>query len=415
MSERGISILLPGASVAVFSKAAKTREAARFLSDDWRFARVDVSVEEGDVDDAIAGYEDSSSPDLLIIQTDSVGDDFVEKLIALAEYCHEGTSAIIVGPENDVNLYRKLIDMGVSDYLVHPISGEDLADVVARALIEKKGASESRLIALIGSKGGVGTTVLSEILARCSADILNQKTVLLDIAGGWSTLGVGMDFEPVTTLPEAVKAAESSNEDNLKRMLHSVNENLRVLATGGDVMLEQGVSPAQLEGLLDKLMLKMPVVIVDLSDASEALQKAVLARAHQIYMVAMPLLPSLRLARSLLQEIRQMRGGKTAPVKLIVNMQGLASAQEVPKKDIEAALDYPVSAFVPFDPKALLGCECEGKNIVEGKEGRALIDTTLLPLLKEALDSDVDIDSSAQSSDKAGFLGALLSKLSGGS
>src|SRR5690606_23129711 len=110
-------------------------------------------------------------------------------------------------PVNDVNLYRKLIGMGVSDYLVKPVQQEELSNDIAASLIERIGASGSRLIVMMGAKGGVGTTVLSEGLAWGLSEDLGQKTFFLDAAGGWSTLPVGMDFEPATTLADALRAA----------------------------------------------------------------------------------------------------------------------------------------------------------------------------------------------------------------
>ena len=114
------SILLPASSIAVYSKEQQTLQSARDLENDWRFARVQVSGEEGDVETAIETYAEVASPDLIIIQTDTIDEGFTERLGALAAHCEEGTSAIIIGPDNDVNLYRKLIDMGVSDYMVSP-------------------------------------------------------------------------------------------------------------------------------------------------------------------------------------------------------------------------------------------------------------------------------------------------------
>ena len=415
MSESGhqdIAVLLPEARVAIYTRDAQVLEAARELENDWRFARVTIQVEEGDVATAISAYSELPSPDVLIVQTETIDDGFAGRLEDLAGNCDEGTSAVVIGPENDVNLYRNLIDMGVSDYLVRPVQTPVLADVVAKALIEKIGVTGSLLVAVEGAKGGVGTSLLAEGLACGLSDILKQKTILLDAAGGWSTLGVGLGFEPSTTLSEAVRAAGDGNEDNLKRMMHSVDERLQVLATGGDVMLEQDVSAAQLETLIDMLMVKSPVVVVDLSHSPEVLQKVVLARANLTLLVSTPTLPALRLTRALLGEIQEVRGGDSDTVRLVVNMQGVCNAHEVSKKDIEDAVGHSVSAFIPFSPKAFLGSESTSKKLTEDKETREILENHLLPIVRPFL----DISGSADEDDDSagGLLGGLLGKLSGG-
>lgn len=402
------SILLPSSGVAVYSKDQQTLQAARDLDDDWRFARVQVQDEEGDVETAIDVYQDVASPDLIIVQTDTIDEAFTERLGALAAHCEEGTSAIVVGPDNDVNLYRKLIDMGVSDYLVRPVESADLAEVIAKALIDKVGVTGSRLIAVTGAKGGVGATVIAEALACGVADILGQKTMLLDTSGGWSTLGVGLGFEPSTTLSEAARAAENNDEDNLKRMLHNVDERLQVLATGGDVMLEDNVSSEQFEALIDMLMVKSPVVIVDVSHSPSALQKCVMTRANQILVVSTPTLPALRLARSLIQEVRDIRGGDHGELSLIINMQGQAVASEVSKNDIEKAMELTVAAYLPFDAKIFLSNESESKKLTQDKDAREVIETKLLPLVRKHLAAN---DGHEPTEPEGGFLDGLLGKL----
>ncbi len=402
------SILLPSSKLAVYSKDPTTLEAAQGLEDDWRFARVRIAGEEGGVESAIQVYHEISSPDLIVIQTDTIDEGFTEKLGELAGHCDEGTSAIIIGPDNDVNLYRKLIDMGVSDYMVRPVSTEDLAEVVAKALIEKIGVTGSRLIALTGAKGGVGTTIIAEALACGVSDILGQKAMLLDTSGGWSTLGVGLGFEPSTTLDEAVRAAENNDEDSIKRMLHNVDERLQVLATGGDVMLEDTVTPEQFEALIDMLMVKCPTVIVDVSHSPAALQRCVITRANQIMVVSTPTLPALRLARSLIQEVRQVRGGDHGEVSLIINMQGQAASSEVSKNDIEKAMELSVAAYLPFDSKVFLNNESESKKLTEDKAARDIIDKHLLPLVRKHLAA---AESSEQPEEDGGFLDGILGKL----
>src|ERR1035437_10802085 len=109
------AVLLPRARVALFTRDAETKEAFTALEKDWRFARVALEVKEGDADLAISMFQTETSPDLVLVQTDKIDDGFSGKLEALAAACADGTAAIVIGPVNDVNLYRKLVGMGVSD------------------------------------------------------------------------------------------------------------------------------------------------------------------------------------------------------------------------------------------------------------------------------------------------------------
>lgn len=404
---KSTDILLPSAGVDLFIRDHATMEAARSLIDDWRFARVIVNVEEGNVESAIESYKQAPSPALVIIETDTTDQSFIDRLEVLAASCAEGTSAIVIGPVNDVNLYRSLTSMGVSDYLVRPVSRDTFSEVIAGSLINQLGASDSRLIAVTGAKGGVGATALTEALAIGISKNLNQKTFLLDAAGGWSSLSVGMGFEPSATLAEATRAAMNRDEDTLKRMLFKANDKLHVLASGAEPMLDASVQAPQYEELLDMVMTSYPVVIVDLSSAVPSLKRTVINRAHELIIVSTPTLPSLRAARSMMGEIKSLHGGSAAGVDMIVNMVGLAPGKEVSKNDIADALECQPAAYVPFNPKLFIGIESEGKSILADKEGQGIVDS-LLPLAQKLLSLNSNDDKPEES---GGVIGQLLGKL----
>ncbi|MDH5722038.1 MAG: AAA family ATPase [Alphaproteobacteria bacterium] len=402
-------ILLPGASVSVFSKDKETLQSAASLLQDWRYSRVKVSSHEGDVDTAIQYFsQDGTTPELLIIQTEDVGDSFIEKLGELSQYCNEDTLAIIIGPVNDVYLYRKLIEMGVSDYLVKPITPDALSEVVAKALINKLGVSGSKLIAFLGAKGGIGTSTLAQLCALCATEKLGQRVLLLDASGGSSSLSVGMGFDSAASLRDLYKTIESNNEESLKRMLFKASEKLTVVAGGSDAILDSSISPEEFEAILDFFMAKFPVVIADLSGAEASLKRRVISRARQTIMVTTPTITSLRLARGLIKEISEVRGDNKGSMSLLVNMENLSRANEVTATDIKEALEYGISAVIPFAPNIFIKNESEIKSIMGDKEGSAMIETKILPFMSRFLSESGEID---ENSDKnSGVIGGFLTK-----
>ena len=403
------STLLPTSKITCFSSDSDTLSALQELEKDWRYARVDISTQQGGVEQAIELYSQYASPDLVIIQTDNIDDDLTGKLEKLAQNCSEGTAAIVIGPVNDVNLYRKLIDMGVSDYLVKPMNAEIIGEVIAKTLIEKKGVSGSRLVAFIGAKGGVGTSTIMQLMTWVVSEQLKQKTLIIDAAGGWSTLSVGLGFEPSTSLSEAVRIVKNNDADSLKRILHNLSERLSILASGSEHLLEPSVPAEDFEKLLDTLLVQNPLVFVDLSGAGEHLKNLVIRRANHTVLVSSPALPSLRLSRSLLQEIKTLRSEDLSDLSLIVNMSGLAKGNEVSAKDIQEALEMAPSATIPFDPALFSSIESETQKILKHKSAGELINQSLLPLLKNILPA---LNDEPEKNDKnEGIFGGFLTKL----
>lgn len=403
------AILLPTATVAVYSRDQETLQAARDAMSDWRFARVEIIIYDGGVETAIESYRKARSHDVVIVQTDTTDEAFAKQLEELGAQCSEGTAAIVIGPVNDVYLYRRMIDMGISDYLVRPVKKEILADVMAKTLIERLGVGGSRLIAFIGAKGGVGTTALAHGAAWGVSEMLGQKTMLLDSAGGWSTASVGLGFEPSATLAETARAAANNDEDSIKRMLFRASDKLSVLASGSDAMLETPLEPDQFEQLLNMLMATYPVVIVDLSHGAENLANTVISKASQVIVVSSPTLPSLRLARSLVQEIREHRGGSDAGIEMIVNMQGIAGKSEIAKKDAEQAMEFKISSMIVFDPSLFYGLESQGKKITSDPRGADIVRKVILPLVQKVVTGSLD-GGAPEVKEKSGLLGGLLGK-----
>lgn len=400
------NILLPPAAIDIFVNDTETLSAAHQLQHDWRFARVKVNVHQGSVESAIEFYQTNTSPNLVLVETTRTDDSFVTQLGSLSGACEEGTNAIIIGPVNDVDLYRRLTSMGVSDYLVNPVAFKTLSEVIAKTLINSLGVSGSRLVSVIGSKGGVGVSAITQALAWGLVDKMDQKTFLMDAAGGWSSLSVGMGFEPLTTLHEAIKANESGDSDSLNRMLFKPHKKLSVLASGSDTMLETSIQALDYEELITEMMKSHPVVVVDLSSAIPSLKRTVLNQSHEIIVVTTPTLGSLRLARSLLQEIKLLHDGDLSSVDLVVNMAGIAIGKEIPNKDIEAALGHKPSLTLPFDSKLFVASENEGKKLSSVTAGAEIV-TKLLPIVNRVIGGDLTLPEN----DNSNLLDKLMSAL----
>jgi len=361
------SVLLPASSVDFYALDEGTAALAQQLAGDWRFARVVLRVERAGIEAAIARYKESASPELILIETNDISDAFIEQLGGLAGVCAAGTDAVIIGPKNDVHLYRNLVEMGVKDYLVRPVADTDMVKVIARTLIAKRGISGSRLLGVIGSKGGVGTTSVAQILAWNIAETLKQKTMLMDAAGSAGSIGIAYGLEPTTSRAEAVRLGAAGSEDDMKRIYQTVSENLSALVCGGDQLLTDSPDPDSIEILVNRVMRKYPVVVVDLSGAAPLVQKRLLARASEIVVVTTPMLSSLRNARTLMGELKTLKS-HLKEVDLVVNMQGMAASEEVPAQDISAALGMEPSAVVAYAPKIFAASEATGKAVGQNKQ-----------------------------------------------
>ena len=112
---------IPRISIQAFCELPETAQAMQVAAEDRRLAKAHVSVHMGGVTAAVAHYQESPTPNLILIESSMPRQDVLAELDRLAECCDAGTKVVVVGHYNDVLLYRELLKRGVSEYLVAPV------------------------------------------------------------------------------------------------------------------------------------------------------------------------------------------------------------------------------------------------------------------------------------------------------
>jgi pilus assembly protein CpaE len=403
-----VDSLLPPAKIHLFSYDLETLNLFHTLGEDWRFGRVNMGIRGDNLDEAIAHYERRKSPTLIIIQTETTDQAFQDRLADLAVHCDEGTAAIIIGPVNDVQLYRHLISIGISDYLVAPIETESLVEAIASSLQDLVGAVDTHLIATIGVKGGVGTTSISSLIADTLGNQLESKTLLMDACGGASTLWNHFAFSPSGTLIEAARAIVDKDEDALKRLIIKNSDNLHILNSGAENILDNPVAGQAYEMLLDHCLSLYPYIVADASGAPTQIKRMILGRANVIFIVTTPNVPDLSMTKLLMKEISDMPGMESRKPTIILNNVGQAKGAEIDVNDVKEALGVKDIIVMPYD----------GNTFTKAENGtKSLSENTDFNTLKSRLKSDLarviglnNFDAAMEKKIKRG-LPAILSKL----
>src|SRR3954462_5543959 len=117
----------------------------------------------GGIAKAIEFLSEQRSPHLLIVDISGI-DMPLPQIQMLSEVCEPGTNVVALGDHNDVGLYQDLLDSGISNYIVKPLTRENLAKAVTpksnTSDLGKANVKLGRVIAFTGARGGVGTTTL---------------------------------------------------------------------------------------------------------------------------------------------------------------------------------------------------------------------------------------------------------------
>src|ERR1700749_1864532 len=154
----------PRVSVQAFCETVETAAAEQSAGEDRRLAKAHLKIQMGGMAAAIEAYRTAPTPNVIILEADARGN-ILSGLDQLASVCDAGTRVIVIGHINDVGLYRELIRRGVRDYLIGPVNAFDMVRSICGLHSAPEAKAVGRIIALVGAKGGVGSSTIAHNVA----------------------------------------------------------------------------------------------------------------------------------------------------------------------------------------------------------------------------------------------------------
>jgi pilus assembly protein CpaE len=356
-------------------QAFRTVDCAAFIADEETRRVVeqscqalgkDASVSEGGSREAMEYLSEAPMPEILIVDVSDTGKPLSTMLTITAAFA-ENTKVIAIGSVNDIALYRELIDGGVSDYLVKPVSEKALSEAIARernlpqnpepVAAEKTPAN---VVAVIGTRGGVGASTIAANCAWIVAQEHKKPTTLLDLDLQFGTVALVLDIEPTRGLREALENPSRIDSLFLSSAAAKVSDRLTVLAAEEAVDGEVNFDPSAIDLLLGEINRSSQFVFVDLPRTGSVGRTRLLQITSQIVVVTDVTLAGLRDCIRLIAMLE-----RAAPqAKLIVAANRAGRGENgLNRTEFEKALGRKVDIILPEDQKALAASVNRGKPL----------------------------------------------------
>ena len=288
----------------------------------------------------------------------------LDELDRLAEVCDPATKVIVVGRSNDVELYRELMRRGASEYLVAPLSPLQLIEVISGLYLDPGAAPIGRVVAVVGARGGAGSSTLSHNIGWCIAEELHINTTVIDMDLPFGTVGLDFNDEASQGICDALSAPERLDDVLLDRLLIKRGEHLSLFTAPAVLDREYETSPDAVESVIDAVRQTIPCVILDLPHGWQPWIKASLLAADDVVIVATPDLTSLRNAKNIIDLVKSARPND-APPRLVINQVGVPKRPEIPAKDFAETMGLDPSAIIAFDPALFGQAANNGQMIME--------------------------------------------------
>lgn len=128
-------------------------------------AKAHLRIQMGGLAAAVEAYNGAPTPNVIMLELESRGEDILAGLDQLAEMCDAATRVVVIGRTNDVKLYREIVRRGVSDYLIAPIGTMQVVRAICGLYSAPDAKPVGRIIAVTGAKGGVGASTVAHNIA----------------------------------------------------------------------------------------------------------------------------------------------------------------------------------------------------------------------------------------------------------
>ena len=373
--------------------------AMAFVSDSTAMARISAdlfsvtlgkaNIRDGTIDAALAIGDWPRDLDLLIVDLGGAADP-VADAAALKTAVPGGCIVIGVGRINDVALYRDLMAVGFNDYLSMPFAEGAMGRAVERSLEQRDRtggalaqgaaakAAKPRTLAVIGARGGVGTTTAAVTIGAMLGARLREEVLLIDFDLHYGSLMLALDLEAVDALREALDQPDRIDALFIQQVAQKKNEYL--YAMGAEEAPTGGFQarPHAAGDFLRSVHRRFRWIVADVPRGDPVIQRQVLEAATDILLITDLSLPGVRDAVRLQQLAQEV--APTAQLRIATSGAIDARRSAVKVDDVARTLKRKVDCQIPADSSAALAAVNFGKPISEAAPNSAIV-KALRPLV----------------------------------
>ncbi|GLR73391.1 AAA family ATPase [Aliivibrio sifiae] len=355
-------------ALILFYQTEKFRE---LMEEVFRFEGITAPIVFKYSDDAIRDNAQEFTDHIIMIELNE-STNITTDIEQISHQLPHSASVIVVGSENSISTIRSLRAMGYY-YLFWPITKLELIDFIKGVnddFTKNNQISKSRQakrIVVLGSKGGVGTSMLTAEISKELSERRNSSCMVIDhnFSGGNLDIMLGLKQFARRKLAPGMLVSNLDPE-YAEGMTTKVNDMLSLLAIESDNLSVEECRE-YIHVLTNQLALQTNFIIEDLSgSASEKIH--FLTKETDIDVVVLVIdqtVSSLREASRVLSSVKEKK--LAMRFIIVVNNTKPEKYSTVDLKDIKKHIGKNVDVICPFEPKIgsalLLGESVFSKNM----------------------------------------------------
>lgn len=357
--------------VAIVDPSDATRDPLRslLLGVDFVFLEAECSRYEFFLD-----VVQESPPDLAIINLDGDKTKAIS-LVGQVSREHPELPLLVISGDNQVILQS--LQHGAKFFLTQPVVLEDLLAALRKLQRETHQTSgpstvtsaphprAAQIVAMLGTRGGVGCTTLAVNLAATLAADPNHAVSLIDLDLALGDCDVALDIIADHTIADLALNIDKLDLNFIRRsMLLHKQTNVHLLAHPLQMTDIGLIQPPHVERILNLLKFNFGHLILDLSKGLTPIDLIALDMADTILVVTQLELSSLRNAVRMMMTLGE-QDNIAEKVRIVVNRVDSAIGEStISLKKAEDTIGRPIFWQVPNDSKPVQSARLAGEALI---------------------------------------------------
>jgi pilus assembly protein CpaE len=299
-------------------------------------------------------------PQLVIVNLDPGAGENLQHIAPLVRQFPE-IAFFVMSQVLDPNLLMDAMHIGVKEFIPLPISENKFKTAIERLANAHGMSHKGRIINVIPTIGGVGSTTIACNVAALLAQ--RKKTVLIDldlVRGGVANY---FDARPRYTIVDVVQSGENIDRQVLDNALYYHEKSkLSILARPELPEDSQRVTQAGLLRLMNVLTRMFDYVVVDSTMSVDPIYSLTLNHATLNLVIMQLNVPSAKNAERFVGALRR-SGIESSKIKTVVN-RFVKKGWDIEPGEVEKALGLKLEWMVPNDFKNAIAAINYGEPVV---------------------------------------------------
>ena len=315
-------------------------------------------------------FASNKSYDLLILE---IGEDLEKDfdLVHTIQASGLAQDIFLTSSRMEPDFLIRALRAGAREFIPQPVKKEEVTTAVKKFLerkkfgdaVDRKPGKKGKIIHVIGSKGGVGTTTIAVNLAASlvKSSLNPASVVLMDMNSLFGEIPIFLNMQPEFNWSEVARNISRLDSHYLMSILSKHKNGMYILPspTGLDGI---GIStPEFIEKILGLMRQVFDFIVIDGGQSLDDVSLKILEMTDFLCLIAILSLPCLTNVKRLLRTFEKLGYPRNEQIRIIINRFHKKSL--ISLKDAEAALDRKISGLIDNDYPSTMSAINQGKTL----------------------------------------------------